>query len=307
LLHLIVACTNLKRAIPSDALRMRTYTRSQETLEAVVVAWRGGRSRGTELVAAVDLYKGGYWSGVRDLHQAGHSDLTIHVMSAGFGLCALTQPLPAYSATFLPGDPDSVPGAREVRGRQEWWKALGGRDALSTLLEQDSEARLLLALPASYLAVVEPELEAIAKQHGPERMTIFSTKSASPVLAASWVPLDARMVRTLGTNTSGLLIAGVKRCLDSGSGETLYTVSANETLAPLRDQDAPPLYPKRERQSEALVRQWIQAALSSPEPPTSASAALRRFRDEGLAFEQKHFGRVFRDVVATESVQGTLI
>ena len=102
------------------------------------------------------------------------------------------------------------------------------------------------------------------------------------------------MVRRLGTNV-GALAPSAANYLLARAGGTADLAGIHRLRADLSSAEEPPLYPVRARQSPAQVVAWLETALKGPEPPGSATAALRRFRDSGRAFEQKRFHRLYRE------------
>jgi len=132
------------------------------------------------------------------------------------------------------------------------------------------------------------------------RLLIFASACPSGLAAHAgdrFVELDSRMVRLLGTNVAALAPAAACHVL-GGSNPFSATQPLRQRAALLLPPDAPPLYPRRERQTTEEVRTWLLARLEGPDAPRSATAALRQFRNSGRGFEQKRFHKVFQDIVA---------
>lgn len=295
-LIVLASCTQAKRGVRSELCAMRRY-RDAGTAATVVRSWRNATAKERERTRARHLYKGAYWKAVQSLREQTGS--TAYVVSAGFGLVHDEQELPTYSATFTPGHRDSVPGARTFQGRRAWWALLGGTTSLGALnLEHEA---LLVVLPDLYLRIVEKDLARLVTLFGPERVAIFGPQRRQPLHAAlskAWLGIESRMVRELGTNVSALAPAVAIHCAQA-MGEEIDHEGCRAFLAQVVPDGAPGLYPKRRRCVEEEVRQWLLASLASNEPPSSATAALRAFRQQGFAFEQKRFHRLFHAVVTT--------
>ncbi len=286
----VASCTQSKRGRPTPTARLRTYRDDAVSAREVCRSWQEGVAHSTPVRLARELYKGAYWSQVLAMSEGLGANLG--VVSAGFGYIAEQTKIPCYSATFSAGHPDSVPNASTADGRRAWWRLLGGDGALGTALV-DSET-VVVVLPERYLRVVSADLLACPAAN----LLVFSTGCPPELaehLAERWIRLDARMVRALGVNVSALAPAAAFRALSQVGGASAEKVAQIvETFVPA---GAPPLYPKRRRQTPEQVEAWIRRRMQGLEPPTSASAALRLFRDEGLAFEQKRFHRLYRAII----------
>src|SRR5437868_1959469 len=109
-LHILVSCTDRKRAAVSEELCLRTVP--AKPIEERAKAWwlRITRHRG-QAIPAMDLYAGDHWSVVRalpELAQRNSLKANLWVISAGYGLVPATACLLPYSATFAGNHPDTV-------------------------------------------------------------------------------------------------------------------------------------------------------------------------------------------------------
>ena len=248
------------------------------------------------------LYKGGYWSVARSIVQEATFPLDAYVASAGLGLKSFRERVPAYAATFNPGSDDSIPGSETAEGRRDWWCAIGGSASLRALA-LGTNRRIVVALPGEYLKVALPDLLFLQEELGARAIAVFTTDSVViDAMGASAVPLDARMSRILGGAVGHVTVRALEHVLQqSRAPEDLTPGRARALLEEVRKAAPKELFPKRKRQTEDQVADWIRKARTGDHPPTSASAALRRFRDEGFAFEQKRFGRLFRSLLQEAS------
>lgn len=289
---ILAACTQSKRGRVPPARQMRTHTAGSGRVEDVLGAWQEAATAPAETTPIRRLYKGAYWSAVVALADAARG--RVLVASAGLGLIDGDESAATYSATFAPGHADSVPGSDSVEGRRRWWELLGGAAELRAALAGADET--VVVLPDRYLEVVADDLLATE----PESLLVFAAGAPAALsdhLAARLIPLDARMVRPLGTNVGALSPSAARFAFDRLT--SLRSAPAvGGAVRGLIDDDPPPLYPVRQRQTPQQVDQWIRLTLRGADPPGSPTAALRRFRDAGLAFEQKHFHRRFRAIVA---------
>ncbi|MCB9759485.1 MAG: hypothetical protein H6739_06565 [Alphaproteobacteria bacterium] len=228
------------------------------------------------------------------------------VVSAGLGLVDVQDRVPSYAATFTPGTRDSIPSDPTGVTARRWWWGLGGVEKFRRQVIEAKDPRLISAMPFRYLDAAQPGLLQFVEAHGSERLVILGTenqKARFPEFAESWADLDLSMVHALGGTAGQLTARALRWVCDQVHEPGQITPSAvRKMVAPLADPDAPPLYPKRIRRSPEEVRRWILAALAGEDPPTSATGALRRFRGEGNAFEQKRFGRLYHELVLSQEV-----
>lgn len=287
----LAACTHSKRGSLLPERRLRAHTSGGAGASDIAKEWaRAIHAHPGEAVPVEGLYKGAYWSAVRGLCNELSADRLL-VVSAGLGLIDGSSSHAPYSATFGNGHDDSVPGAATADGRANWWRSLGGSDALrGATLEAD---QVVVVLPNRYLEVVADDLVAGDRGH----VVVFAASAPARLrehFGRRLVPLNSKMVRRLGTNVGALAPSAANYIL-ARAGGTTDLAGIHRLLRDLSPVEEPPLYPVRARQSPAQVVGWLETALRGPEPPGSATAALRRFRDSGRAFEQKRFHRLYRE------------
>lgn len=295
MLRCIFACTQSKTLTPNAALCASSYQDVEP--EEAAVKWQTALDSDPDKTTLAKLYKGGYWSSVISITTQTNLPFAGYVMSAGAGLRAFNEQAPAYAATFTSGKIDTVPGGKSLDGCIAWWTALGGRDRLRDLAK-DHKGVIAVALPGIYLEVAIKDLLYLQEQIGPEALTVFTAnKSAIQLLGASAVPLDYRMSAVLGSTASEVTVRSLRHVMKTATSvEHLSAKRANETLEPVREAAPDIFYPIRTKQTEEEVAKWIVESKLRDQPPTSASAALRLFRDEGFAFEQRRFGHLFKAI-----------
>jgi hypothetical protein len=121
-------------------------------------------------------------------------------VSAGLSIVPQHQRIPSYSLTASPGHPDSI--SDRIKGSCDpasWWQALakakGSNRPLAEFIESRSAALVLVAMPATYLAMVAPEFADLSikvlktvRVMGPRRR-----EEVHASLRACWLPYDARL------------------------------------------------------------------------------------------------------------------
>src|SRR5262245_57877343 len=109
---ILASCSSRKRLPVPPGLRLGGV-RGRDVRERAGHWWQRLMDHRSERLPATDLYAGGHWSVVRRLPTVARArglEPALWVISAGYGLVPATAWLHAYSATFTPGDPDSVNG-----------------------------------------------------------------------------------------------------------------------------------------------------------------------------------------------------
>src|SRR5438067_13612619 len=126
MINFYTSCTMTKSALVPNLLRtqnlpQRALSRRCAAWRSRLEAWNGERRK------AIDLYCGGRWSVVRRIANGNHGrlkEIDCWVVSAGYGLIRARTSIAPYSATFSPGDADSVSRARGQlvpTENVEWW------------------------------------------------------------------------------------------------------------------------------------------------------------------------------------------
>lgn len=300
MITLLVACTRSKHMDAPPTLDAAGVKK----LENPADWWRTALEveRASATMPASGLYKGGYWSAVRNA-VIDHAVEGL-IVSAGLGVARFGERVPSYAATFTPGAPDSVPGAKTLAGRRAWWNAIGGAGLLENALEELHDQPLLVALPSGYLEVAQPVLERLGPFEPDGSVVVLgntSNASLAEAFGEAWIPLDLRLAHHVG-GTAGQLTARTAAYLLRylHTPADLTPTKARALIGQLPVEHLKPLYPKRRRCTEDEVREWVLDAIASSEPPGSPTAALRQFRNSGFAYEQKKFCRLFRMVVEAQ-------
>ncbi len=167
-------------------------------LPVVAQNWARRLSEAPQHYAAIQVYCGRVVTEALKATELLRADLSF--VSAGLGLVGWQENIPSYNLTVAPGAPDSIqdriqgafsPGA--------WWKGLlkarGVQGTLDAAIKACDGDLILLALPASYLAMLEEALVALK----PETLTTLriigprrETDLPGP-LRGQWLPYDARL------------------------------------------------------------------------------------------------------------------
>lgn len=244
---------------------------------------------------ALDLYAGEHWSMARRLADEPHTVAAVElwVCSAGYGLIPANTPIVPYSATFAPGNPDTVPGPAT-----DWWTALGdwggpakGPRRLVDLAAADPSARYLLVLSAAYLRACHNDVcQAADKLNGSGGLSVISAGTKrDPDLAGVLLPADARLQAVLGGTLQALNIRAAEHLLSAG---LVDHDDMADSLRRLLAEQPPPRRFNRRRVSDAEIRSFIRDRRRD-EPTATHTRLLREVRAADYACEQARFAALF--------------
>ncbi len=295
---LLVPCCSSKSLPAAGGLRGRALADLPPEHQAE--RWKATLNQAHTRVPVRDLYKGGSWALAREVaanitRRGGEA----RVVSAGLGLVALRDLAPGYDITFTAGSPDLIPGGSSGEARAAWWSALSGHEALRSVMVKGKLEALIVALPGAYLDAVAPSIGEICRWVGEERVCVVASR-LSPFsqkhIGKAWVPIAADQTTLLRGNAGQSTLSALLHALEClGENAPLTRPAIEDVLSQLARRETP-LYPKRERRGLTHARQWIGTAIASGTPRLSASEALRRYRQEGFAYEQKAFHRLFAEI-----------
>jgi hypothetical protein len=303
-LHIVAACTDLKRAEPLPALRLRAHRGGPARAERWLRALHGAKP----VLAANDLYVGNHWSTCRGLpteaRSVGWGSVQLWVASAGYGLIPAERAVAAYSATFANGHADSVSHTTSAveasLARRSWWKALcrSGRSLAS--LTADGAALLFVGSPAYVDATHDDLGTAVAVARRPKRIIVVTSAEIGDELGLQIV-LAAGAMRTALGGPMTSLNARLAHRLAGTLRPRYWSVESARSIATAVAAEAPPTATRaRTAMHDDAVRAYVRKQLKRDEL-SSKSALHRRLRDSGRACEQKRFGRLYTEVVASWS------
>lgn len=289
-LTVIVNCTDRKTIEPHTELRIRTLPSSDDCLR--FATWRERIVNADTQVDLLNLYKGEAWLQAKALTteaRRSYGTVRMLVASAGLGLRSVTYHAPSYAATFATGQADSV--TRDVKQLQAWWRNLGDLPAAVPTKRHANES-VLLVLSENYARAMDDDLQDLA-QRGGDYLLVggWRTIDGLPRLAA-----DRDLRQSLGGTVSSLNLRMARKWLARRSQRELFTTAdAKRWSRWARTARRSEVY-DRTSMTDGEIIKLIREILPS-DPDLSATRALRRLRDSGIACEQKRFGYLFKDAV----------
>lgn len=264
--------------------------------------WRMAIQKQTETMPARQCYGGDSWGNILAGEKLLQGRSQFWVVSAGLGLIDANEQIPDYSATFSPQDPDSV--GQDLQERAEWWRLLvewrretSGTGSISDLAKRNPNSVFVIALSASYLRIIKDDLvEARLALKCPNNFIIVSAGTREVAgLEGSIMPIGASFENLVGGARATLnsrMLRYIVQHFDFSSNRAPQIAATlkktAKTLAPVK------CFNRTRLDDDALVK-LITKNLRMARPP-SASALLRRLRQDGYACEQKRFHSLYDSV-----------
>lgn len=238
-----------------------------------------------EALRAVDVIKGDLW-----------------IVSAGLGLIAPDQPIPAYSLTISSGAEDSIL-PKTGCSPNEWWReliAVSGNQALP------DAGLILFALSAPYLEMIGEDLRKLTRQ-GRSQIRIFcgtAPQDLDPELWPFLMPYDARFDAIGGPNP-GTQADFAQRALRHFVEAILATMPDGtaaqhaEAIEAALSKFTKRPRPNRTRLSDEAIIDLIRKDLGLRSVRGRSGPMLRYLRDEReVACEQGRFKALFLEATA---------
>ena len=151
---------------------------------------------------------------------------------------------------------------------------------------------MLLVLSETYARSMEHDLIALAHRGG----DLLLVGGARDIDGLARLPANRSLRAELGGTASSVGLRMARRWLRCRTGTALYSSKDASAWSDWAQSVARSENYHRAPTTDADIIEWINKLLAD-EPGLSATRALRRVRDAGIACEQKRFGRLFHSVV----------
>ena len=284
--------------LPQGALSRRCAA-WQSRLEA----WNGERRK------AIDLYCGGRWSVVRRIANGNNGrlkEIDCWVVSAGYGLIRASTQIAPYSATFSPGDADSVSrfrGQLVPTENVEWWEALsswrpsgmhGPRSLRDAFRRWPTNVHLFVLSPVYLDAISKDLVAARAELRNPEKLVIISEgKKRHGELNGSVITAPAALQSVLGGALVSLSARLASEVLCRLPVDRLRCEEVRRFVSRLLRRAKPKRIPQRLRRSDIQVSGFIRRS-SNSDFAGSYTRLLQAYRDAGYACEMRRFKNLYQ-------------
>lgn len=307
---IITNCSSRKRALGSSITSCQITQR--DSLLEFVKAWvaRLGDSKAQAHLG--DLYQGRAFGESR--LTAGLLNANLYVVSAGLGLVGDREPIPHYSLTISTGEGSIRQWLEAKKARpSDWWSALNEElqspNPLSTLVnEASSDTLVLLALPASYLAMVSQDLSRISTTFT-SRIRIFTSEAGIRLLPTHLkemaMPYDDRLeglATHSGTRTE-FPHRSLRHFVEKLQGHRLELPQAKAAVITALTGFQGRVIPKRKKATDAQICQLIRSNWTAY--GGSSTRLLRYLRDDAIvACEQSRFRSMWLLIQAEKQPTG---
>ena len=231
-------------------------------------------------------------------------DAALFVVSAGLGIVSASEMVPGYDLTVVDGT-NSIRSLLKTQGKKtsDWWALLTKDDvrqrSLRSVVQQNPDSLVLVALPSSYLQMVVEDIESLSDSEV-DRVRIFTSSSGrssvSERIRKVVLPYDERLEGSLFPGTrNDFAQRALRHFIESLSGHRLSLKKSHEAVARALMAMSSRQLPTRVRKTDDEIRMlleqnWIDFGGSS-------TRLLRYLRDDALvACEQSRFRNLWLSV-----------
>ena len=309
----IVVVTNCssRKVGGTTPIRLDVSVRGTPNLGAVAASWASLIAQAPGELPAEDLYCG------RSISDAKWASSTLgaqfHIVSAGLGLVPASDIVPNYDATVSEGNNWLAQMLSHLGATPaQWWDLLcvnrGTSAPLRRLISSNRGYPTLLAMPASYLRMIEHELADLT-DNDLQDLRIFTSpvgqRNLPERLQLTALPYDERLEELsgfAGTQTDfpqRAMRHFVATVMDGEPTLERDKELVKEALRPLGKR----LRPARQRLADAEIKTVLRGAWSAHRGESAELLSFLR-KTAGIACEQGRFRRLWMEV-RTELNAGT--
>lgn len=295
----VTNCTGRKRGSAARATLKTSELRGSAA--KVAGAWVKALQGQPRSDLAIDFYGGRSFTEAR--RTAEFLDAPLGIVSAGLGLIWGADNIPRYDLTISEGD-NSVVEHLLSQGEtsEDWWLALNmawqRSQPFGRALANHPKAVVLLALPSTYLQMVQTELAALPDEQR-ARLRIFTSESGARTLPqnllAQAMPYDERLEgsrQDAGTRTDFPQRA-MRHFVATLQAHVLPVAEAKQRVEAALSKLSKPQVPVRERKTDEEIIATLKANWAEHR---GESGRLLKFlrREAGFACEQSRFRDLWR-------------
>jgi hypothetical protein len=304
--HIILTnCTAKKRA-SLPVLKFAVQTKNV-TIKDVADQWTNLVQEAKNVLPASKVYVG---RTVKDAIDAGNMlGAPVFFISAGLGLISQDRLIPSYNLSISPNQKQTpVPDECDLRttlsmhscSPSEWWNLLNHQKPMLDILNANEDTLIWIALPSSYINLVQEDLLAIPKTMV-KNLRIFTSPAGvqafAPKLRVACLPYDERLnsvANSEGTRNDfpQRALLHYLRCLQ---GRKLNLQEGKAKVQRFLSDFSVRDFPVREKKSDEEIIRLLERYWSK----TNGSAArlLRVLRDDlKISCEQRRFSSLWRSV-----------
>ncbi|MEZ9157231.1 DUF6884 domain-containing protein [Vibrio lentus] len=301
-IHLLIPCTARKTLdVP---VSMNISEHSFDTLQETLENWEQAFSQAQKKVKAKDLYSGQTFAKLR--LKSKELNLSLKILSAGFGLIDGETELPGYNATFAPNK-NRVPTPNN-----SWWHAVNQSKLPSLSLKEtfkgSQDDYFLVVASSEYLQAIQADLvETFSEfKNAPKRFAIIATSIPKSLTSYSTCfvkcsrqVLDHKSAKNYGLSIADRSITAIAALMFLNKIE-LTKPDFSDTISAL-NLDFAQLTPKqkqsRTKRDDDFIVDFIKnEILTGEHKPVSGAAALKIYQASGNACTDKRFATIYKQV-----------
>ena len=289
---ILTSCSSTKRFPAPPPLRASSV--GARSLDGFAREWVSRVREAGRPYSAASLYGG---LAVASARSAGERlGAPLHFVSAGMSIVSPGSRIPSYDLTLSGSAAIPTPIRTGGATSSAWWASLNQaferHQPMAALVRRHADLALV-ALPATYLKMVEPELLSLGQaQIKKLRIVMAENPELAPALEAQVVRYDQRFQTTPGAPRGALasfvqralshfsdLLADNPRIRSIGSQRRLVEAALSHSVEVAKALGAV--------QTDEQVMAWV--ARVDPQCALSRSTLLSRFRGHGRACEHGRF------------------
>jgi hypothetical protein len=269
-----------------------------ESLEELAHRWKQLLRQAPAKHVAQDLYAGRSFLEARRV--ANRLSAGLCVVSAGLGLIDATSRVPNYNATVTLGSRLAAALRAGSHSSGAWWRLIEPTFPLARFLPLHPKHHCYLALPATYLALLEYDLARI-EEPGRRRLRIFTSPAGRTKLPEQLrdrvLPYDDRLEALEGFDGTRAEFPqrAMRHFVEVLNGHLLDDSQAFPAVQSAMNTLERPAPPVRRRMTDSQIKQVIRSQWSRHDG--HSSRLLRYLRDDAhISCEQGRFARIWRSL-----------
>ena len=303
--HLITNCSSGKSSKLGKKVQIKSICNENHSPSK---AWLELLKRKKNLLEAIDVYVGDHWSQVKDVFNA---NIPVWVVSAGYGFISAKEKITSYDATFNGNHENSVSrffyGSTLAEKNSIWWDQINDTNSLSSagpierLYKSNESDVFFIVVPPNYLKVLEPELKKLVASgviNDKNTFIISSKQNLEPSLKEFFFQSKDNLCKKLKGSRISLNIRLANYVIKRLETQRDISSQVKSIYKGLFEELPPAEKFNRKKMTDEDVFQFLRGELQSRNDKfPSASYLLRVLRDNGMACEQKRFGKIYKEFI----------
>lgn len=299
MINIISSCTNSKKHIPSDSLKIAYFKSSIHLLDAINLWNKNIESTKEATYEANTLYKGNAWQATLNTNKvlSAKFNTNLYIASAGYGLIHAKTKICSYDSTFASSTINSINKfvvPTNQNANIEWWNGINKFDMSSF----SNDSLFFIVLPYEYLYAAQDTIKFLIEKFKENVFIFVANKNTIPdFMQQNIIKFDSRF----NSFQTGIISNMLQRAVLWLSNEIIdknLPLSHKELQQHIETVMKPYKafnMPVRSKLTEEEIRDKVKQMIIK-EKISSATKGLKIYRNAGFACEQKRFGKIFKEV-----------